>query len=240
MKRFFVAAMIMSTLLGFIGQTLAEMSSPGAEATANIQQVNRLMGRAMAMVTEGAGLVLVASMQLAPPTDSITADQGMKMIENGKDLVQMALTGVGKTAMEKSEMAGDPMMKAAESLGDSILKYINIVENIEMTGTVETRIKLHQTNLMINHSLDMAAEGANLVMLGNLKLAPIMDKYTVERGRMLLKDARATLAGVSDSETMKDMKIADKGSMDDNMKTGTSDLLESALRIIDALERLAM
>ena len=164
----------------------------------------------------------------------------MKMIESGKDLVQMALAGVGMTVMEKKEMADDPMMVAAESLGESILKYIKVVENMGMSGTIESKIKLHQTHLMINHALDMAAEGANLVMLGNLKLAEQLDKYTVERGRMLLKDARSTLTGVSDGKAMKDMKQADKGSMGDTMMTRTSELIETALTIIDALERMTM
>ena len=240
MKRYMVIAVVAGTLFSFSGQSLADMSSPGSETTVKIQRVNRLIGRAMGMVTEGASLVLIANMKLAPPTDSITADQGMKMIENGKDLVQMALAGEGMPAMEKKEMEDDPMMKVAESLGESILKYINIVENMEMSGTIESKIKLHQTHLMINHALTMAAEGANLVMLGNLQLAEILDKYTVEQGRMMLKDARGTLAGVSDSKAMKDMKQADKGSMDDTIMTRTNELIETALKIIDALERMSM
>jgi hypothetical protein len=235
-----VIAVMVGTFFGFGGQSLADMSNQGGETIANIQRVNRLMGRAMGMVTEGASLVLVANMKIAPPTDSITAGQGMKMIENGKDLVQMALAGEGMSAMKKKEMDDDPMMKVTKSLGESILKYVSIVENMGMSGTIESKIKLHQTHRMINHALDMAAEGANLVMLGNLKLAEVLDKYTVEQGRMMLRDARMTLAGVSDSETMKDMKQADKGSMDDTMMTRTNELSETALKIIDALERMSM
>ena len=232
--------MVVGTLFGFTGQVLADMNSQSEETIANIRQVNRFMGRAIGMVTEGASLVLVASMEIAPPTDKITADQGMKMIENGKDLVKMALAGEGMTAMEKEEMEDDPMMKVAESLGESILEYIRIVENMEMSGTIESKIKLNQLHLMINHALDMATEGANLVMLGDLKLAEVLDKYSVERGRMMLRDARTTLAGVSDSEAMKDMKMVGTGSMDDTMMTRTNELIEIALKIIDALESMSM
>ena len=240
MKRAMVIAVVVGTFFGFSGQSFADMSNSGSEAIANIQRVHRLMGRAMGMVTEGASLVLVANMKIAPPTDSITAGQGMKMIENGKDLVKMALAGEGMSAMEKKEMEGAPMMMVAKSLGDSILEYIKIVENMGMSGTIESKIKLHQTHRMINHALDMAAEGANLVMLGNLELAEVLDKYSVEQGRMMLKDARATLAGVSDSEAMKDMKQTDKGAMDDTMMTKTNELIKTALKIIDALERMSM
>ena len=240
MKRLVVIAALVGTVFGFSGQPLADMTSQDGKAITRIQQVNSLIGRAMAMVTEGASLVLVANMKLAPPTDRFTAEEGMKMIENGKDLVQVALAGEGMSPMEKKEMETDPMMETAESLGESILKYIEIVQSMEMSGTIENKIKLHQTHLMINHALDMAAEGANLVMLGNLKLAEVLDKYTVERGRMMLKDARVTLAGVSGSDTMKDMKNTDMGSMGDAMMTKTGELIETALKIIDALERMSM
>lgn len=241
MKRVLVIAVFAGMILGISGQPFADdMSSRNLEMTARIQRVNTLMGRAMGMVTEGANLVLIASMKLAPPTDRFTSEQGMKMIENGKDLVRMALAGEGMTDMEKKEMEGTPMMKVAEGLGDSILKYIKIVENMEMGGSIEHKIELHQTHVMINHALDMAAEGANLVMLGNLMLTGQVDKYSVERGRAMLKDARATLAGVPESDTMKEMKMAAKGSMGETEMTSTNELISTALEIIDKLEKLTM
>ena len=97
MKRFMVIAVVVGVLFGFIGQPFAaDMKSQSSEAIGNIQRVNELMGRAMGMVTDGASLVLVANMKLAPQTDTFTAEQGMKMIQNGcvKTLVMMSTMGV--------------------------------------------------------------------------------------------------------------------------------------------------
>ena len=240
MKRSTVLVVMVGLLLSFNGQALADMNSTNAETNANIQRVNTLIGRAMGMVTEGASLVLVASTKLAPPTDPFTLQQGMQMIQNGKDLVQMALAGEGMSPMAKKEVEDDPMMKAAHGLADSILKYIEIVENMEMSGSIQRKIELHQLHLMINHALDMATEGANLVMLGNLMLTGQLDKYSIERGRTMLKDARAALNDASESETMKNMKQAAQGSLEEAMMTRTSELSQTALKIIDALEKLTM
>jgi len=236
-----VIAVVVGVLSGFIGQPLAaDMKNQSSEAIGNIQRVNELMGRAMGMVTDGASLVLVANMKLAPQTDPFTAEQGMKMIQNGKDLVQMALAGEGMSAMEKKEMESQPMMQVAEGLSDSILRYIDLVQGLEMSGTIESKIRLHQVHLLINHALDMAAEGANLVMLGNLNLAEVLDKYSVERGRMMIKDARATLAGVPESKTMMDMKQAGMEAMDSGTMGRTDELVKTALKIIDALDKMTM
>ena len=237
MKRFLVVAMAVGLLSGFGGPFLAEVGGQDSGAIAKIQQVNRLMGRAIGMVTEGANLVLVANMKLAPPIDSNTAEQGMKLIDSGRDLVRMALAGEGMTAMDRKAMDGEPMMKVAQGLGDSILQYIELVQGMEMSGTIEGKIQLHQLHLRINNALDMAAEGANLVMLGNLKLAEVLDKYSVERGSMLLKDARAILAGVPDSQAMKEAR---KGSGDDATMKRTGELIQTALKIVDALEKMSM
>ena len=54
MKRSMVIAMVFVTLIISSGQLFADMSGPGGDNIAKIQRVNRLMGRAMGMVTEAA------------------------------------------------------------------------------------------------------------------------------------------------------------------------------------------
>ena len=240
MKRSMVIAVMLGMVFGFSGQPLADMVGDAKEAALKIHQVRTLMDHAMGMVTEGASLVMVARMELAPPTDRFTAEQGMKMIESGKDMVHKALSADEMTSMEEAGMKDDPMMKETSDLGDSILKYIDIVENLKMSGSVESRIKMHHIHLMINHAMDTAAEGAGLVLLGNMKLAGSLDKYTVDNGRMMLRDAKATLVDVSGSETMMGMHKAGMGPEENPMMAQTHELLESALKIIDVLEKMSM
>jgi len=238
MKRSLLIAVMVCALFWSSGQALADKQTQSAEVVTNIEQINRLIGQAMTMVTQGANLVLTSSIGLTPPTDPFTAQQGMKMIQNGKDLVNMALSGEGMSDMQKKDMEANPMMTETRKLGESVLRYIDLVENMKLTGTVESKIKLHQVQATINHAVNMAADGANLAMLGNLKLAAPLDKFSVERGHMMIKDARATLESVSGSETMKVMNKSAMESTDKPMMTVTNELIQTALKIIDSLDKL--
>jgi hypothetical protein len=238
MKRALVLVLMIGMFFGFSGQSLADAGGHGKDAVMKMHHVHILMGHAMVMVTEGSNLVMIAGMKMSPATDKMTADHGKKMIENGKAVVQRALSGDEMMAMHKEGMTNDPMMKDTHSLGETILKYIDIVQNMGMSGTDPSMMDMHHMHIMINHALDMAAEGANLVMLGDMKMAGSLDKYTVEHGRMMLQDAKATIAGVSNSKAMTDMHKAGKGPGDDPMMAETHKLIETALKIIDQLEKM--
>lgn len=233
-------AVMLGLVFGFSGQPFADMASDAKETTLKIHQVRSLMDHALAMVTEGAGLVMVARTNLAPPIDRFTEEQGMEMIASGKDMVQKTLSGNEMMSMQKSGMMDDPMMIGTKDLGEVILQYIGIVENLDLSGSVQSKVKMHHLHVMINHALDEAAEGANLVLLGSMNLAGSLDKYTVDNGRTMLRRARATLNDVSGSETMMEMKKTAMGSEDKPMMDQTQELLKTALEIIDILEKISM
>lgn len=239
MKRSMAIAVMMVMVFGFSGLALGDMKSAAPDEIVKIQQVRSLMQHALGMVTEGSSLVMVAMTNLAPPTDRFTAQRGMEMIESGKEMVQKALGGDEMMSMGGSAMKDDPMMTGTSELGEAILKYIEIVENLDMSGSVQDRIKMHHLHVMINHAMDTAAEGANLVLLGRMDLAGSLDKYTVDNGRMMLNKARATLVDVSKSETMMEMHEAGMGPEKDPGMAQTHNLLEKALKIIDVLEKIS-
>jgi len=240
MKRSMVIALMLGMICGLSGQPLADPAGDAQDAVLKIHKVRTLMDHALGMVTEGSGLVMVAMTNLAPPIDRFTAERGMKMIESGKDLVLKTLGGDEMTSMQKAGMKDDPMMMETSGLGEAILKYIEIVQNLDMSGSVEDRIKMYHLHLTINHAMDAAAEGANLVLLGSMSLAGSLDKYTVDNGRKMLEDAKVTLVEVSKSETMMKMHKAGMGPEEDATMARTHDLLETALKIVDVLEKMSM
>lgn len=238
MKRFVILAVMLGMVFGVSGLSLADMANDAKETALKIHQVRSLMDHSMGMVTEGSGLVMVARTKLAPPIDRFTEEKGMKLIKSGKELVQKTLAADEMMSMSNAGMKDDPTMVGINDLGKSILEYIDIVEHLDMSGSVQSRIKTHNTHVMINHAMDTAAEGASLVLLGSMNLAGSLDKYTIDNGRMMLIDARATLIDVADSETMMEKDKAGMG--DDPMMTQTRDLLKTALKIIDLLEKMSM
>jgi hypothetical protein len=238
MKKLMAVALTLSMALILAGPALADMVGHEKGASMKMHHIHILMGHGLGMVTEGTNLVMIAAMKMSPGTDGMTGDHGQKMIDNGKSVVQRALSGDEMMKMHKEGMKDDPMMKDTHGLGESILKYIDIVQKMKMDTMDKDMMDMHHMHLMINHALAMAAEGSNLVMLGDMKMAGDLDKYTVDHGRKMLKDAKATLAGVSDSKAMMGMHKAGKGPKDDPMMAETHNLIETALKIIDYFEKM--
>jgi hypothetical protein len=238
MKKLMAVALTLSMALILSGPALADMGGHGKDASMKMHHIHILMGHAVGMVTEGSNLVMIAGMKMSPSTDAMTSDHGKKMIDNGKGVLQRALSGDEMMKMHKEGMKDDPMMKDSHSLGESILKYIDIVQKMNMGSMDKDMMDMHHMHLMINHALAMAAEGSNLVMLGDMKMAGDLDKYTVDHGRKMLQDAKATLAGVSDSKAMMGMHKAGKGPKDEPMMAETHNLIETTLKIIDYFEKM--
>jgi hypothetical protein len=226
-------AAIMSISLG--GPVLADMGH-GGDAAMKMHHQHILIGHGLGMVTEGSNLVMIARMKMAPGMDRMSLDHGNRMIDSGKGVVQRALSGDEMMKMHKEGLKDDPMMKSTHELGEAILAHVNKVQNMKMGSMGEAMMEMHHMHLMINHALAMAAEGANLVMIGEMKMAGDLDTYTIEHGKMMLKDAKSTIARLSEGQAMKGMHKEGHGPKDDPMMAETHELIESALKIIDLLE----
>ncbi len=49
---------------------------------------------------------------------------------------------------------------------------------------------MHHQHAMLNHALSMALEGANMIMLGQMGMAPGVDEVSVKHGEMMMKDGK--------------------------------------------------
>lgn len=61
---------------------------------------------------------------------------------------------------------------------------------------------MHHMHVLINHAMEMAAGGSNLVMLGQMDMAHGVDKMTVHHGQMMIDDAKALIKEVMSSKEM--------------------------------------
>ncbi|HAM53008.1 MAG TPA: hypothetical protein DCP92_20775 [Nitrospiraceae bacterium] len=96
---------------------------------------------------------------------------------------------------------------------------------------------MHHLHILINHALSMAAEGSNLVMLGQMGMADDADKFSIEHGKTMLKDAHALLDEVFGGKAM--MELHEKGiKMSNSMMAETHKLGEAAAKVIDLLEKM--
>jgi hypothetical protein len=107
------------------------------------------------------------------------------------------------------------------------------------TGSVpEDMMAMHHQHLLINHAMSMAAEGANMVMLGTMGMAGGVDAYSTEHGEMMLNDAQSLLTEVMGGEAMMDMHAKGKTPESQSDMASTHQLGEAAVKVVHLLENM--
>ena len=240
--KMFLGVMVLAlVLMPLASITQADMKGHEGDAEMKMHHVHIVMNHGLGMVTEGSTMVMLGEMNMASGIDAMTVDHGKQMIKDGKGVVQRALSGDEMMGMHKEGQSPDknPAMKDTHDLGEGILKYIGLVEGMKM-GSMDKNMmmEMHHQHIMINHALEMAAEGSNLVMLGDMDMAGAVDDYTVEHGKMMIKNAKGLLGEVTGGKAMTDMHKMGTTPKDDPMMKSTHDLIERALKIIDLYEKM--
>ncbi|MGD9896371.1 MAG: hypothetical protein AB7T14_04735 [Candidatus Methylacidiphilaceae bacterium] len=100
----------------------------------------------------------------------------------------------------------------------------------------EGSMQLHHMHDLINHAVEMAAEGSNLVMLGEMNMASGTDELAVEHGKATIREAKALVKKVIDSKAM--TELHEKGAGQSSEMTYTHKLAEAATAYIDLLAEM--
>jgi hypothetical protein len=190
------------------------------------------------MVAEGSDMVMLAEMKMAPSVDPTTLEHGRHMIKSGKEVIEHALSGPEMKSLHKAGHGDAPLMKYTHELGEAMMKVADMLDKMSMGGEMPAdMMTMHHMHIMINHAIEMAAEGSNMVMLGQMGMAKNVDKYSIEHGKMMMKDARSLLTDVLGGKAMTEMH--EKGvKMDNAMMAETHKIGEAAMKVIDLLEKM--
>ncbi len=100
-------------------------------------------------------------------------------------------------------------------------------------------MSMHHQHQMLNHAFGMALQGSNLVMIGQMDMAPGLDSLTVDHGRMMLKNARAMWNETMSGDSMMQMHASGMSPADDPAMKYTHELAEAQLKVIDMIDRHA-
>jgi hypothetical protein len=232
--------LLLGVILSFamFGSAVAgEMKHKGHDASMHMHHFHMLMNQGMSMVVEGSNMAMLAQMKMAPEVDAKMLQHGQYMMKEGKELIIHALNGPEMTAMMKKH-ANDPLMDYTHQLGESMLKVADMLEKMSMDDmSVSGMMSMHHMHMMVNHALQMAAEGANMIMLGDMGMAGAIDKMTVEQGKDMLKDAKPMVADMMGGKEMMDMHV--KGmTMENPMMAMSHQHGEAAMKVIDLLSKM--
>lgn len=106
------------------------------------------------------------------------------------------------------------------------------------SGHESHAMTMHHMHIMLNHAVEMAAKGSNLVMIGQMGMAGEIDAISIEEGKGMIEEAKMMIDKVMKGDTMKNMHL-------DGI-TGTNDVMahthqmgDAALKYIELLESMS-
>ncbi len=221
--------------VGFFGRAYAKH---GGDAAMDMHHMHIIMNHGLEMVAEGSNLAMLAEMKMAPALDPMTLEHGRKMMKAGKEVIEHVLKGPEMMSLHKAGHGGDPLMKYTHELGNAEMTVADLLENMNMEGPMtDDMMTMHHMHILINHALEMAAQGSNMMMLGHMGMSNI-DKYSEEHGKMMLADARSLLKEVMEGKAMMDMHA--KGIVGTNaMMADTHKLGAAVEKVIDLLDHMS-
>ena len=238
-KRLLGAVMAVAFMLsmGLFGTAYAKH---GGDAAMDMHHLHMLMNHGLEMVAQGSNLVMLANMKMTPAVDSMTLEHGRQMMKEGKEVIDRALKGPEMQAMHKAGHGDDPMMKYTHELGNAIMTVADLLDKMNMEGPMtDDMMAMHHMHIMINHALEMAAQGSNMVMLGQMGMSKDIDKYTTDHGKMMLSDASALLTEVMTGKTMTGMHEKGVTTGGSPMMSDTHKIGDAAKNVIDLLNKMA-
>jgi hypothetical protein len=210
----------------------------GGKASMEMHHLHMLMDHGISMVVEGSNMAMLAEMKMAPGVDQKTLQHGQHMIKEGKDLITRCLNGPEMMAMMKMH-AKDPLMDYTHQLGEAMLKVTDILEKMPMEDmSSPDMMEMHHMHMMVNHALQMAADGANLIMLGQMSMAGDVDKLSIEHGKAMMNDGKSMVTDMMESKEMKEMHAKGMTPEESPMMGMSHKQAEAVMKVIDLLSKM--
>jgi hypothetical protein len=178
----------------------------GSDTAMTLHHMHTMLDHGLIMVLQGANLRMLSTLKMAPGIDQTTEAHGSEMIAEGKAMIKEMLSGSHMREMHEQGHWSDPRMAYTHELGAAMLAVVDDVDQMAPSDKAfPDRIKMCHIRIALNHSLEMAAEGANLVMLGKMTMAGGIDEDSITHGRKMIADARILWDEVLEGQAMKEI-----------------------------------
>ena len=109
-----------------------------------------------------------------------------------------------------------------------VVMAVAFVLTIGLFGTAyakhggDASMDMHHLHMLMNHGLEMVAEGSNMVMLAEMKMTAAMDPMTLEHGHQMIKEGKEVIEHALKGPEMQAMHKGGHG--DDPMMKYTHEL----------------
>jgi hypothetical protein len=224
------------SLICFLNLANAEVKDK-SDAYMKMHHLHIMMNQGIIMATEGSSFMMLAEMKIFPSLDSDVLHHGRNMLKKSRPLINRTLSGPVVKDLHKKGYINDPLLNYTHSLNMAMLTVVDMLEKMKM-GNIESprMVKLSNLHNMINHSIEMAAEGSNLSLLGQMgQSGKVMDDFSIEQGNKMMKNARSILLDITQGKTMKELHEKGITSEKDPAMKNLHNLAEAGLEVVDML-----
>jgi len=208
-------------------------------ASMNLHHMHTMMNHGLLMALQGSNLVMLSEMKMAPGVDETTLSHGKKMMADGKAMLNEILSGDHMTAMHKRGQARSPHMTYTHDLANASLALITGLEEMKTAEmSAPEAMKMHHMHIALNHALEMAVEGSNLAMMGQMKMAKGVDKQTVDHGKHMINEGLTLWKEVMGGAAMTDLHAAGTTPQTSAIMGATHKLLDDQKKVLDLLANM--
>lgn len=199
---------------------------------------HQMLNHSLGMALQGSNLVMLGQMNMDPGLDAMTIDHGRMMLKDARAMWNETMSDDSMMKMHSSGMspADDPGMKYTHQLAEAQLKVIDMLEkHADMKAHT---MGVHHQHLLLNHSLKMALDGADMNMTSSMGMAPGVDKGAMNHGNKMINNAEKLWNDVmSGSEMMKKHTEGMSPGKDKGMAF-THGLAEAHLKVLELLKNM--
>ncbi len=237
-KRLAVAcAVIAAVSLSMFHPAFGESNHGSGNASEmEMHHLHILLNQGISMAAEGSNLAMLAGMQTTPDLDRPTLRHGQMMIANGRNLLLRTLKGPKMAALSADGRVPAALVRYSRDLGEAMLLYIHRLEPLDIDRMSSRRnITLQRINIVLNHALKMASDGANLNMIARMGMAGDVDRITLEEGGRMIQHARSLYREAMEGEAMKRLRGMEGKAEPSSMLSLTLELAESVSGMIELL-----
>lgn len=221
------ATLFVTALLG--SSSLAAQTEPTPRERA--ESVHQLMHHGLAMATEAADLVMISQLGMAPNLDAQGVDHGREGLVQGRELIESA-ADIGSALEGQVSVT---MLNFTTHLREAYLDYVEIVEGMPVPDPDSEQMAVHHMHMMINHTVRIAADSANLTMIGTRDRDADVAELGALHGRAMLDNARLRLEQLMVGPSMQRAHQAD---LTDSPMQTAHQMVESARRIFDLMDAM--
>lgn len=209
---------ILYVLFGISNGTFAKEAGAMQHSKAPAMPIHHLhitlLNHGLGMAVSGSSMIMLAELSKTKEVDSVINKHGQSMFDNGKDLIQRAMSGSEMQTLHEGEKGKqfEKVMTYTHTLGQAMLDLVNLLENMRTAKPTnpEDVLALHHMHMALNHALDMAEKGSNLIMVGQIHMASTIDPVSIKHGHAMIEGAKNLWGTLTTGEPMKQLMPAQK------------------------------